>query len=171
MPGTVKISELPVTTTMGGGDIFPITKDPTGTPATKQISLTNSETALFGDALSTLATTSKQIIGAINELVALIASITGGSTVTSQQLKDWAQGEAYEILNLDPDDDGVMKTANILWPDGSAGVLTTTLKNAPWLQVDAYNVTHVASGKTVTQAAVTRNIIGVITVKPALTVA
>jgi hypothetical protein len=58
----------------------------------------------------------------------------------------------------------------VTWPDGSGGTYTRTAKNATWLTVDAYTITHTVSGKTVTQAAVTRDSSGFVTVTPALTI-
>lgn len=97
--------------------------------------------------------------------------VFGGSRVTTQTLKMWTEGEAYEATSITRDSDGVVTTATVAWPDGSAGTFTTTTKNTTWLAVDAFTVTHTDSGKTVTQAAVTRNSAGEVTTKPALTVA
>lgn len=86
-------------------------------------------------------------------------------------LKDWAQGECYEATALTRDANDAVTTATVKWPDGSAGTFTATTINATWNTVDAYTVSHTSSGLTVTQAAVTRNANGAVTVKPALTVA
>jgi hypothetical protein len=69
------------------------------------------------------------------------------------------------------DADEVVVIATVKWPDGSGGTFTVTTKNATWLAIDAYTISHTLSGKTVTQAAVTRDSAGAITAKPALTVA
>lgn len=97
--------------------------------------------------------------------------VLGGANVTTQTLKMWTEGEAYEATSITRDSDGVVTTATVAWPDGSAGTFTTTTKNTTWLAVDAYTITHADSGKTVTQAAVTRDSDGLVTTKPALTVA
>lgn len=67
--------------------------------------------------------------------------------------------------------DGVITAADVTWPDGSAGVFTATTVNATWKAIDAYTVTHVATSKTVTQAAVTRNGSGEVIAVPVLTIA
>lgn len=101
----------------------------------------------------------------------ILAGAQGGSTVSAQALKAWAESMAYESTSITRDSDGVVTTAIVKWPDGSAGTFTTTTKNSAYLAVDAYTVTHTASGKTVTQEAVTRDSNGAITTKPELTVA
>jgi hypothetical protein len=100
-----------------------------------------------------------------------ITDLHGGAGVGDETLVEWTEGECYEVTAANYDADGVMTGATVAWPDGSAGALTVTSKNATWLAVDAYTITHVDSGKTVTQAAVTRDANGAITVKPALAVA
>lgn len=88
---------------------------------------------------------------------------------------DWARlleiaaSEGYQIVAAAYDDDGVVTTATVLWPDGSSGAFTTVTKNTDFLTVDAYTLTHENSGKTVTQSTVSRNSDGQITIKPALT--
>jgi hypothetical protein len=115
-----------------------------------------------------LVTVSQTIVGAINEVA---GQVVGGSTITDQQLKDWASAESYELTAATVDVNNVVTVATVKWPDGSAGVFAVTTQNTTWLAIDAYTITHVASGKTVTQAAVTRNSTGAVTAKPALTVA
>jgi hypothetical protein len=83
----------------------------------------------------------------------------------------WAASEAYAITSATRDSDGVITTASVLWPDGSAGTFTRTTKNATFLTIDAYTVTHTDSGKTATQPAVTRDASGNVTAQPALTIA
>jgi hypothetical protein len=77
---------------------------------------------------------------------------------------------ALQLLNKSYDSNGILESAAVLWPDGSTGVFTTTLKNLTWMDYDAFTVTHADSGKTVTQAAMIRNSLGDVTVKPALTI-
>ncbi len=88
-------------------------------------------------------------------------------------LKAWTESRGYELTGItyDATYTDVISTATVKWPDGSAGTLTVDTINTTWGEIDAYHVTHVASGKTVTQALVTRNANGYITTKPALTVA
>ncbi len=98
-------------------------------------------------------------------------NLTGAKKTTQVMLKEWAQGEDYEATSITRDSDGVVTTATVKWPDASAGTFTTTTKNSTWLAIDAYTISHADSGKTVTQSAATRDADGLITTKPALTVA
>lgn len=127
--------------------------------------------AAIGD-LTTLTTTAKtSAVAALNEVDADVAGLLGGASVSSATLKEWTTGEDYELTAITYGADGVPTTATAKWPDGSAGTFTVTTKNSTWLAVDAYTISHTASGKTVTQPAVTRDSNGQVTVKPALTVA
>ena len=96
----------------------------------------------------------------------------GGATVSDEQLIEWTAGEDFELLSItyDGTSTGVIATATVLWPDGSVGTFTTTTINTTWEAIDAFTITHADSGKTVTQAAVTRNADGNVTVKPPLSV-
>lgn len=96
-------------------------------------------------------------------------------TVSSVQDEDstligWVASEAYTLTSATRDSDGVITTATVSWPDGSTGTFTRTIKNATFLTIDAYTVTHTSSGKTVTQASVTRDASGNVTAQPALTI-
>lgn len=86
------------------------------------------------------------------------------------RLMEWFMGEDYTFTAIEYDEDGVVETATVLWPDGSAGVYTTTTKNSTFLTVDAYTMTHTDSGKTVTQSAFTRDSNGFVTVNPTPTI-
>lgn len=109
-----------------------------------------------------------------NPLGALDAAIMvqgGGANASDAALRAWTEAGAYELTAITYDSNGVVTTATVKWPDGSAGILTATTKNSTWLAVDAYTISHTDSGKTVTQAMVTRDGNGAVTVKPPLTVA
>ena len=97
--------------------------------------------------------------------------LSGSSAVTDAKLKEWTEGGDYEITAATYDADNVITTATVKWPDGSAGTFTMTSKDATWLAINAYTITHTIASKTVTQATVTRDSNGNVTVKPALTVA
>ena len=88
-----------------------------------------------------------------------------------QALKEWAQGKDYELLVITRDSEGRITSSTVKWPDSSTGTFTATDYNATHEVYDGYTITHTDSGKTVTQAAVTRNAEGATTNKPALTVA
>lgn len=96
---------------------------------------------------------------------------SAGALATSALLKAWVSSDAYELLSITRDGNDVITSATVKWPDGSAGTFTATTINSTSHLIDAFTVTHTASGKTVTQAAVTRNADGFPTAYPALTVA
>lgn len=101
-----------------------------------------------------------------------MAGLLGGAAVSAQQLKDWTEAESYELTAVTYDSATLLPTtATVKWPDGSAGTFTPTAVNSTFNAIDAFTISHTASGKTVTQAAVTRNSNGQVTTKPALTVA
>ncbi len=86
------------------------------------------------------------------------------------RLLEWAMGETYQLSNQTYDEDGLLDTATVRWPDNSSGVYTLTEKNATWLREDAYTITHAMSNMTVTQPARTRNEFGRVIIEPDLTV-
>lgn len=98
------------------------------------------------------------------------AGVSGVSASNNAVLTMWTVSGAYSITSATRDSDGVITTATVSWPDGSAGTFTRTTKNATFLTIDAYTVTHTDSAKTVTQAAVTRDSNGNVTAQPAITV-
>ncbi len=100
--------------------------------------------------------------------LAYISDVATGTT--DEDLLAWTEGEAYQATSIIYDSDGVLSSASVTWPDGSSGTLTVTAKNSTWLAVDAYQITHNDSGKTITQSAVTRDSNGAVTSKPALTI-
>ena len=99
-----------------------------------------------------------------------VDSVAAAVSDFDETLKAWALASAYSITSATRDSDGVITTASVLWPDGSAGTFTRTTKNSAFLTVDAYTVTHTDSGKTATQPAVTRDANGNVTAQPAITI-
>lgn len=101
-----------------------------------------------------------------------IINLGGGAGVTDALLKEWAEGNDYEMtaITYNGTYTTVVASATVKWPDGSAGTFTATTTNTAWQAIDAYTITHTDSSKTVTQAAVTRNSEGSVTTKPALSV-
>lgn len=87
------------------------------------------------------------------------------------ELIKWTAGKNYELINITRDAEGRVTSASAIWPDGSTGTYTATNYNATHEVYDGYTISHTDSGKTVTQAAVTRNSEGAIITKPQLTVA
>jgi hypothetical protein len=88
----------------------------------------------------------------------------------SIDIKAWAASESYTVTSATRDSDSVITTGTVSWPDGSTGTFTRTSKNTTFLAIDAYTVTHSASGKTVTQPTMTRDASGNVTAQPALTI-
>lgn len=127
---------------------------------------TNYHTAITTGAAANAST----INSPLGQIDAALGAALGGASALDQTLKEWAEGGAYEVTAATLDSDGVVTTATVKWPDGSAGTFTTITKNSTWVAIDAYTITHTTSGKTVTQTAVTRDSNGNITAKPALTV-
>ncbi len=86
-------------------------------------------------------------------------------------LIEWAHGGDWQPINITYDPtEGFVTTATVLWPDGSSGVFTPTDWNVTHEAWDGYYITHIDSGQTVTQPAVTRNSEGAVTIKPQLIV-
>lgn len=109
----------------------------------------------------------------VKQILTRVASLERNASTNIPSVSDllaWTLAASYSVTSATRDSDGVITTATVSWPDGSAGTFTRTAKNAIWLVIDAYTVTHSASGKTVTQAAVTRDSNGNITAQPSLTV-
>lgn len=104
-------------------------------------------------------------------LEAQVASLSGGATVTNARLIEWTEAAAYQMLTTVYSDmyPLLIHYATVRWPDGSSGAFTVTASSGYWQAIDAYTVTHAASGKTITQPPVTRDE-GRVMIKPALTV-
>lgn len=102
-----------------------------------------------------------------------ITNLVGAAGISAASLTEWTEAAAYQMtaITYSTSYPRVVASATVAWPDGSSGTFTTDSTNASWEAVDAYHITHVASGKTITQAAVTRNANGSVTTKPPLTVA
>jgi hypothetical protein len=94
----------------------------------------------------------------------------GGENTLDQTLAEWTEGIAYQLLSITRDSNGIITGATIKWPDGSSGVFTSTIIDSSFYAINAYTITHVASGKTITQPGVTRDTLGNIITKPDLTI-
>ena len=64
---------------------------------------------------------------------------------------------------------GVISSASVIWPDGSAGVYTATI-SPTYFQASTYTITHVNSARTFTQPPVTFDTSGTVTVRPMITI-
>lgn len=85
----------------------------------------------------------------------------GGGTAarTNYLLAHWAA--ALERLNGAPTAHGtypdLIGSANVIWPDGSAGAYTVTAVDANWIVVTGFTLTHAQSGRTLTYSGLVLN--------------
>lgn len=129
------------------------------------------ESTQAADNAAAAANTAAARANSVSDQVEAIAdALMDGPLAVDQRLREWTEAESYEVTSVNRDADGVVTTATVKWPDGSGGTFTTTTKNDDFLAIDAYTISHTESGKTVAQAAVTRDGDGSVTTKPALTV-
>jgi hypothetical protein len=105
------------------------------------------------------------------QLPVTVSTVASAVEDQDEQLIAWTASGGYTLTSATRDSDGVVTTATVRWPDDSTGTFTRTVKNAIFLAIDAYTITHADSGKTITQAAVTRDANGNLTAQPAITVA
>jgi hypothetical protein len=105
---------------------------------------------------------------AVANLTATIAAIPGADI--NAQILQWALAEAY--VETDPTYDSNLWIASspVEWPDGSSGTYTTTAKDSTLGIPISWTITHIDSGKTVTQPTITLNSNGQVTHQPALTI-
>lgn len=91
------------------------------------------------------------------------------SEIVQVRILAWALSEAFTIA----DSSGLLTSSTITWPDGVTGTYTCTEESVEWGVADAFTLTYVRGGTTltVTQAAVTRDAEGVVTNRPAPTIA
>lgn len=90
-------------------------------------------------------------------------------SATFARLRTWASAGMWALTNVTRNSDGVVTSADITWPDGSAGEFTGT-PNLTFGALDAWTATHTDSGQQVRQPTVTRNADGDVTDAPALIV-
>lgn len=86
-----------------------------------------------------------------------------------KQLKEWmalglfktVRGGTYDATHIT-----ALTAANVVWPDGSAGVYASLSIDATHGKVTSYSITHVDSGRTLIQPAMTLDANGNITTVP-----
>ena len=107
-----------------------------------------------------------------------LRSVDGSATYTDPTvpaIAAWASDlESLVVGAITRNLDGAATAAAVQWPDGATGAYAaTTMSTAFPGAVDAYTVTHILNGQTLTatQPAVTRNADGAVTVRPDITVA
>lgn len=91
-------------------------------------------------------------------------------TLDLAMVKMIADSGLYDSVIPTATQNNLITAANVIWPDGSAGVFAGVV-NSTWLFIESYTVTHVDSGLTITQPTITRGTNGDITNKPQVTVA
>lgn len=74
----------------------------------------------------------------------------------------------FQYITRITNSDEIISGGTVIWSDGSNGVVTNTDYNTDLYCYDGFIVTHISSGKTITQPKVTRNYLGVITIQPQL---
>lgn len=91
---------------------------------------------------------------------------------SSKNLMAWALTSAFRLVSSIRDENGVIVTANIVWPDGTTGVFTTDVASTVHLgAIDAWHATYLSPlAKTVIQPAVTRDLNGAVIAQPAITI-
>lgn len=83
----------------------------------------------------------------------------GGAFVSNGKLTaEVTQG--LQLTSRTEDANGLLVSGNVLWEDGSTGVLTYSNLNTAWRVYDTFTVTHALSGKTVSQTITQRNALG-----------
>lgn len=81
----------------------------------------------------------------------------GGANITDETLVSWTQAEAWSVQSVTRDSNGIVESAAVVWPDGSAGDFNTLEVDEEWLAVDSYAVSHSLSGKVAVQPPVVRD--------------
>jgi hypothetical protein len=149
---TVKVSDMTEATSLDSADLLMTVDDTTS----KKI---------------TMANLSKQVANDIADGASIVVNASNKLQMPSAGLIMWVESQSYEMTSITRNDDGIITSATVKWPDGSAGTFTTTTINTTFGSIDAYTISHADSSKTVTQSAVTRNSLGDVTAKPTLTIA
>jgi len=90
-----------------------------------------------------------------------------------EQLKAWMALGQYKRVSggtYDATYTNALTGANVIWPDGSAGVYSSLAIDSTHGKVLSFQVTHVDSGRTLVQPAMTLDANGNITAVPDITV-
>lgn len=89
-----------------------------------------------------------------------------GMTLEVLQVRAWTLASAFAITSATRDQDGIITTASVTWPDDATGTFTRLVKNEVFDSIDSFSVTHSRSGRTFTQPTVTRDASGAVTAQP-----
>lgn len=93
---------------------------------------------------------------------ASVPALAGGGLIGSATLD---RMRAFSNLVQDVNKNPI--SADVVWPDGSTGVYTALVVGT---FVDSYQITHIASGQTVTQPLIIRDEDGYMITKPAMVI-
>ena len=84
------------------------------------------------------------------------------------QILAWTEAEAFQLES----EEAILASTNVTWPDGETGIWTCTIENLLFGVPDAFTITYVRGGTTltVTQPEVSRDSEGTITFRPTLSI-
>lgn len=112
------------------------------------------------------------------EVAAFIKGDTGGEgpqgnpgpAGVQYNLETWANAQTFQLVSATRDANSAIISANIVWPDGTAGVFTTDVASVDFPgAIDAWHATYATVvPKLITQTAVTRDANGAVTAQPAI---
>lgn len=135
------------------------------------------------DALGAAGATDAEVAGAVAALAATVATdaelaaavaVDRARLVALETALQWAANPDSLISGaITRDANEAATSAPVIWPDGATGTYTATIVSTAFPgAVDAYTITHVLSGTTLTytQPAVTRDVVGGVTNRPAITI-
>jgi hypothetical protein len=99
-----------------------------------------------------------------------VAQFVAGNATSN--LSAWAYTQAFRAVTVTRDANGAIVTADIVWPDGTAGVFTTDVASTAFPgAIDAWHATYASTpAKLITQPAVTRDASGAVIAQPAITI-
>jgi hypothetical protein len=111
-------------------------------------------------------------LAAVESAEAAALSAAQAAQGSPYNLVTWSYTQAFQLVSATRDSNGAIISANIVWPDGAAGVFTTDSASVLFPgAIDAWHATYLATvTKTVTQPAVTRDVDGAVIVQPAITI-
>jgi len=97
-------------------------------------------------------------------------AVSNAVSMTDSNLLQCVAAEGFQLLTIQRDSNSVATNATVRWPDGTGGVFTASSVNTNWQAIDAFTITYTNRSRTITQSAVSRDVNGAVTNKPALTI-
>lgn len=121
--------------------------------------------------LADIAQSAANADAATARLEAALADM-GTSTNINGNLRAWTASTAYQVTHVITrhPSTGAVQNADIQWPDGVSGVFTALNFNPAAGAFDSFEITHIQSGKIVSQPPVARDISGNIITQPTLVI-